>query len=193
MERPLPVARPGDVCILVEPDVEEIPHLRHLQGELQISFGGRPQQRVHFTCQRFALPSASDLPQVVDQLRKNLSTVPPLTVRAGRLELVEHPFWEFCVLRWDLHLSPAMYNLAGRVEAALDTLGLPPHYPSGPGWRPHVTALEAIPTSNGYHPNGHHKGQILYRARRITLSQLQEGKRFEILAEVKLRGEAVVV
>ena len=61
------VARPGDVCILLEPDVNEIPRLRWLQRELQTSFGGRMQERVHFTCQRFELPDAGQLPPVVKQ------------------------------------------------------------------------------------------------------------------------------
>ena len=183
------VARPGDVCILLEPDTDEIPRLRALQSHLQSSFGGRPQDRVHFTGQRFRLPGAAHLPPLLQELQKQLANLPPFPVRAHCLELVEHPFWEFCVLRWDLHRTAPMWRFARSVENALLRSGMTPHYPCDDGWRPHVTALEAIPSPNGFHFNGTHQGERLYTARRVTLSQLQQGKRFQILATIELMGK----
>ncbi|MFW6098029.1 MAG: 2'-5' RNA ligase family protein [Chloroflexota bacterium] len=180
------VARPGDVCILLEPNTPEIPVVRNLQGELQSHYGGTPQQRIHFTCQRFALPDPSQLLRVVDALQTNLAPIAPFPVHAHRLELVEHPFWEFCVLRWDLRRSTPMWNFARTVHYALRQAGMAPHYPCNDDWRPHVTALEAISSPNGIFVNGHHQGQHLYTARRVTLSQVQEGKQFQILASIQL-------
>ena len=181
-----PVARPGDVCILLEPDAAEIPTVRTLQGELQTHYGGDPQQRVHFTCQRFALPDPTQLLRVVHAMKTNLAPIGPFPVHARRLELVEHPFWEFSVLRWDLERSSPMWNFARAVQYALLQAGMRPHYPCDDGWRPHVTALEAIPSPNNIYVNGHHQGQRLYTARRAVLSQIQPGKRFQILASIDL-------
>jgi hypothetical protein len=79
-----------------------------------------------------------------------------------------------------------MWNFARAVQYALLQAGMTPDYPCDDDWRPHVTALEAIPSPNDIYVNGHHRGQRLYTARRIVLSQVQEGKRFEILATVEL-------
>lgn len=187
-QRP-PVARPGDVCILLEPDTNEVPRLRWLQRQLQSTFGGRMQERVHFTCQRFELPDAGKLPLVTQALQAQLGAVAPFPVHADSLELVEHPFWEFCVLRWDLDRTPEMWRFAQLVESALIEAGVALHYPCGDGWRPHVTALEAIASPNGHEVNGTHRGQLLYTARCVVLSQVLEGKRFEILATIELEGD----
>jgi len=181
------VARPGDVCILLEPNINEIPRVRSLQRQLQASLGGHPQERVHFTCQRFGLPDDASLPLVLQALQKQLANVVPFPVHADCLQLVEHPFWEFCVLRWDLDRTQEMWCFAESVDRALVEVGMAPHYPCGDGWRPHVTALEAIASANGHHVNGTHRGQLLYTARRVALSQVMEGKRFEILATIELK------
>lgn len=188
METPLPIARPGDVCILVEPAPAQVPQLRRLQQQLQIRYGGKPQEPIHFTCQRFALPDASALPTIVCRLQEVLAAMPPITVRADHVELVEHPFWEFCVLRWELRLGRQMYRFAREVTTALERSGMTPHYPTEDGWRPHVTALVHIPVSHGFSVNGEHQGQLLYRGGQLVLSQVQEGKRFEILAKIDMEG-----
>jgi hypothetical protein len=180
------VAQAGDICVLLEPDSLETSPLRLLQSQLRSSFGGNLQERVHFTCQRFSLSAGAQLPGVIRALRQHLSGIQPFAVRANRLELVNHPFWEFCVLRWDLHRSDEMLTFARCVDDALLYAGMTPHYPAGEGWRPHVTALEAVVWPTGYHLNGTHKGQLLYTARRVALSQVLPGKHFQILATIEL-------
>jgi hypothetical protein len=188
MEHSPPVARPGDVCILLEPGANGVPGVRRLQGQLQDTFGGAPQQRVHFTCQRFHLPGPAHLSPLLQTLQQYLQAITPFPVHAHRLELVEHPFWEFAVLRWDLRRTPAMWRFARAIQDALLRAGMRPDYPCDDGWRPHVTALESIASPNGHSVNGTHRGQRLYTARRVTLSQIQEGKRFQILASLPLPG-----
>lgn len=188
----LRVARPGDICILLEPAVEDMPGMRRLQRGLQSGFGGRRQERIHFTCQRFELPYVNRLPLVLNHLQKKLASVSPFSVKADQLELVDHPFWEFSVLRWDLHLSRQMWELAERVAEALTEAGVTYHYPCGEGWRPHVTALEAIrPSDNGHSPNGQHAGKHLFTGQQVTLSQIAPGKHFEILETIPLDGSAI--
>lgn len=181
-----PVAQPGDVCILLEPAVTELPAIRSLQSDLQTHYGGAPQQRIHFTCQRFALSDPLQLLQVVHTLQTSLAPIAPFPIHARCLELVEHPFWEFSVLRWDLRRTAPMWNVARAVQYALRSAGMTPHYPCDDGWRPHVTALETIPSPNQIYVNGHHRGQHLYTARNVVLSQIQPGKRFQILATIDL-------
>src|SRR5690606_19622401 len=102
----------------------------------------------------FALPHPAQLLRVVDALQRNLAPLAPFPVRAQRLELVEHPFWQFCVLRWDLHRTDPMWNFARAVHYALRQADMTPHYPCDNGWRPHVTALEAIPSAHNIYVNG---------------------------------------
>lgn len=182
-----PVARPGDVCVLLEPDPAEIPSVRTLQGELKTQYGGSPQQRVHFTCQRFYLTEPAHLLHIIRALQANLAPIAPFPVYANCLEMVEHPFFEFSVLRWDLQRTNPMWNFARAVQYALRQAGMAPHYPCDDGWRPHVTALESISAPNNLYVNGHHRGQRLYTAHRASLSQVQPGKQFQILATIELK------
>lgn len=189
MIKKLRVARPGDICVLLEPGLDDIPGIRRLQQHLQSGFGGHCQERIHFTCQRFELPHVNRLPLVLHHLQEALASVSAFSVRADHLELVDHPFWEFSVLRWDLQLSRQMRRFARRVQAALEEAEVTYHYPFGDGWRPHVTALEAIPSANGVPtPNGQHAGKRLFTGQRVTLSQVAPGKHFEILETIPLRA-----
>jgi hypothetical protein len=61
-------------------------------------------------------------------------------------------------------------------------VGADRHYPCGAAWRPHVTALEAIPdpdravkVSNGV------VRQYLFTGHCLTFSQVRKGKQFAIL------------
>lgn len=188
MRKEIPVAKAGDVCILVEPAAREIGQLRKLQRSLRRYYGGRLHQRPHFTCQRFSPKDDEHLATIVRGLRACLALIPPLPVTAGELVLAQHPFWEFSVLRWDLHLTDVLHHFAEIVEGVLEEAGLPGHYPMGGAWNPHVTALEKI------YQNGHRPGvqsltrQFLYSARQVVLSQVQPGKQFEIVGTIPFRS-----
>ena len=186
----LPPAQSGDICILLEPAQEEISGLRRLQRLLQAQYGGRPQQRIHFTGQRFAPGGVEQLGQIVDALQERVASLPPFPVHATSLVLAAHPFWGFYVLRWDLRICRAMQAFSSLVETALAEAGARPHYPSGGDWNPHVTALEAIPetahvlAANGNAPSN----RYLYTGRRLVLSQVQPGKQFAIVHTLPLGG-----
>lgn len=185
----IPVAKAGDVCILVEPGSNETGPLQTLQQHLQHRFGGRLHQRPHFTCQRFSPESDAHLTRIIEALRLKLTPLPPLPVTASELVLAQHPFWGFAVLRWELHLTEALYHFSTVVDNILAGAGLPGHYPSGEAWSPHVTALEEI------YQNGHRLGvqspsrQFLYHGRQIVLSQVRPGKQFEIVGIIPLANQ----
>ena len=189
MRKHIPVAAAGDVCVLVEPANSEIGQFRSLQQSLQSRYGGRLHQRPHFTCQRFSPKDDKHLAFIIGRLQARLASTPPLPVTASELVLAQHPFWEFSVLRWDLHLTNPLHHFAWIVDEVLGEADLTGHYPSGEAWNPHVTALEKI------YQNGHRPGvqsparQFLYSGRQIVLSQVQPGKQFEIVSKISLEGQ----
>jgi hypothetical protein len=179
----IPAAQPGDICVIVEPSIRDLPRLRRLQQGLQQRYGGRPQTRIHFTCQRFTPPRNGGLQRLVTELHRQLSPLAPFPVTASSLEWAEHPFFLCNVLRWDLHVSAELARFARLLEEALLHAGAGLHYPRGEGWQPHVTALERMP--NGPVATAAAL-QHLYTADRIVLSQVQPGKRFAILETIQL-------
>jgi hypothetical protein len=179
--------------VLLQPAVAELAHVRRVQEKLQRSFGGRPQVRVHFTCQRFDVVDSSQLTAAVEALRAYLAEVQPFPVMAGNLERVEHPFFEFGVLRWDLHRTAAMWRFAHLVEAALQSAGARIHYPTDAGWRPHVTALEAVRApKEGPSSVSSNGASYLFSGQRVVLSQVAPEKRFRIIGTIPLTVEKPV-
>ncbi len=181
----IPAAQPGDICVIVEPSVRDLPRLRRLQQGLQQRYGGRPQARIHFTCQRFTPPENGGLHRLLAELRRQLAPLAPIPVTAASLEWADHPFWGVNVLRWDLYMTSALRRFAAVLEEALLRAGARLHYPRGEGWRPHVTALERIPSALPM-PAPISALQQLYIADRVVLSQVQPGKRFAILDTIQL-------
>lgn len=181
----IPAAQPGDICVIVEPALRDLPRLRRLQQGLQFRYGGRLQKRIHFTCQRFTPPKNGSLRRLLAELRSQLSPLAPIPVSAASLEWAEHPFWGFNVLRWDLHMSAELRYFAALLEEALERAGATLHYPRGEGWQPHVTALEQMPAALAA-PVAMPAFQYLYTAERVVLSQVRPGKRFAILDTIHL-------
>jgi len=181
----IPAAQPGDICVIVEPSIRDLPRLRRLQQGLQQRYGGRPQPRIHFTGQRFTPPKNGGLKRLLAELRGQLGALAPIPVTAASLAWADHPFWQYNVLRWDLYMTSALRRLAALLEEALLRAGASLHYPSGDGWQPHVTALERIPPALAA-PAPISAIQYLYTAKRVVLSQVQPGKRFAILDTIQL-------
>lgn len=181
----IPAAQPGDICVIVEPSIRDLPRLRRLQQGLQQRYGGCPQSRIHFTGQRFTPRQNGGLKRLLAELREQLSPLAPIPVTAASLQLSDHPFWHVNVLRWDLYMTSALRRFAALLEEALLRAGATLHYPRGDGWQPHVTALERIPPALAV-PAPISALQYLYTAERVVLSQVQPGKRFAILDTIRL-------
>jgi hypothetical protein len=155
---------------------------------LQALFGGRPQERVHLTCQRFELPDERLLPSVVRRLRSELAAVQPFPVVAVSLVQLTHPFWGSRLLRWRIGGSDDLRRLGTIVEGTLVALGITPHFSVALGWKPTlVTALEAVPEVDLDRYRGdvafpHH----LFVARQVVLSLIKGRGEFEILGTIRL-------
>lgn len=182
---PIPAAQPGDICVIVEPSIRDLPRLRRLQQGLQQRYGGRPQGRIHFTCQRFTPPQNGGLKRLIAELHRQLNPLAPFAVTANSIEWAEHPFFLCNVLRWELNVSSELTRFAHLLEEALLRAGASLHYPRGDGWQPHVTGLERMPNGPVV-PAAASAFQYLYTADRVVLSQVQPGKRFAILETIQL-------
>ena len=182
------IARPGDVCVLVEPAEDEITGLRQRQAALQARFGGRPHERVHLTCQRFELQDEHPLPDLVRLLRRGLGAVRPFPIVAVSLIQYESPFWRSRLLRWRIRPSDDVRRLGRIVERTLAAVGIAPHFSLASGWEPTLlTALDGIPEVDLERnlddiPFPHH----LFTARRVVLSRIRGHRQFEILETIRL-------
>ena len=182
------VARPGDVCVLLEPAEDEIPDLRQRQVALQARFGGRPHERVHMTCQRFELRDEHPLPDLVQLLRSGLGAMRPFSIVAVSLTQYESPFWRSRLLRWCFRPSDDLRRLGRIVERALGAVGIRPHFSSASGWEPTLlTALEGIPEVDlECYRDDILFPHYLFTARRVVLSRIRGHRQFEILETVRL-------
>jgi hypothetical protein len=181
------IARPGDVCVLLEPAEGEIAGLRQRQAALQARFGGRPHERVHLTCQRFELQDERPLPDLIRLLRSGLVVVRPFSIVAVSLVQLEHPFWRSRLLRWCIQSSDDLRRLGRIVERTLAAVGIAPHFSLASGWEPTLlTALDGIPEVDLERnlddiPFPHH----LFTARRVVLSRIRGHRQFEILETIR--------
>ena len=187
MNRPR-TAKPGDVCVLLEPSEDEVVGLRQRQMSLQALFGGRPHERVHLTCQRFELPDERLLPDVMRRLRSQLVAVGPFPIVAVSLVQLDHSFWQSRLLRWRIQGTGDLRRFGMIVEDVLVTMGVTPHFLPTSGWEPtQVTALEAIPEVNLDSYLGDMVfPQHLFVARQVVLSRIRDREDFEILETVQL-------
>jgi hypothetical protein len=181
-------ARPGDVCVLLEPAEEEIIELRQRQMNLQARFGGRLHERVHLTCQRFELPDEGLLPGLIQRLRGALVVVRPFPIVAVSPVQSYHRFWGSRLLRWRIRGSGELRRLGIIVEDTLVTAGVRPHFAVASGWEPTVvTALEAVPEVDLDHrPQGILFPHHLFVARQAVLSRIRGRGEFEILETIRL-------
>lgn len=181
-------AQPGGVCVLLEPAEEEIAELRQRQVALEASFGGRPHERVHLTCQRFELPDETLPLGLVQHLRRALVAVRPFPIVAVSLVQSYHRFWGSRLLRWRIQYADDLRRFGLIVEDALAAAGITPHFSVASGWEPTlVTALEAIAEVDldghlSHMPFPHH----LFVARWAVLSRIRARGEFEILEKIRL-------
>jgi len=182
------VARPGDVCILLEPMAEDLVDLRQRQRKLQRVFGGQVHEPVHLTCQRFRPEGSRPVRDVIQSLAQQLAEGRSLPIVAESLEIVEHPFWRSRLLRWRVPNRLDLTTFCRRLEQVLDRKGIRVHFPSTQGWLPgYVTALEDV-------PDGGEDGiddrfsfpDHLFDARRVVFSLVEGRERFRILEEIEL-------
>ena len=182
-------ARPGDICILLEPAKSEVIRLREYQESLQSLFGGRLHEHVHLTCQRFELQKRDILPEVVKHIKISLSGVGPLAVAATSLVLIEAEFWQSRLLRWHIQITPEMRRLAELIEEGLQRAGILSHYSS---MQTTVTALEEMSEVNVQpHLTNMAFPQHLFTGQLVVLSEIKKRRHFEILETIRLEENSL--
>lgn len=163
-------------------------HLRRLQRSLQERFGGRPQQRVHLTCQRIDAQNAETLRRLQERLRRDLAGIEPPHITATSVILLEHDFWQMTLLRWQIEKTAALRAFLGQLEAACIAVSIVPHYLYSSGWIPsNLTALEEIDATTAQATVQRLQfPQHLFTASQVTISRIIAPRRFEILDVLQL-------
>ena len=181
------VARPGDVCVLLQPAGEDLGPLRDRQRSLLKIYGERLYEPMHLTCQRFALGGDGhrrSLPPVIVRL----ASVEPFPILAEDLVLMEHQFWRSRLLRWRVRGTAELRSFCEELEQGLICEGIRPDFPSELGCRPrYVTALKGVENGQaGLVETGRGYPCRLFEARRVVFSLIEKGRRFRILEETRM-------
>jgi hypothetical protein len=182
-------AQAGDLYVVLEPAPDEVPGVRRQQLALRSIFGGRPHDPVHFSCQRFELPTGVGAEELIRRLREGLRPMPAFPIVAKGLVQLEHSFWGTRLLRWRVRPSKALTVFLNALEDALRPLDAVLHFPTDQGWRPSlVTALEDVGELDlDAYPERAPFPHYLFTARRAVLSRILGPGRFEVLASFTLR------
>lgn len=189
METRQRTARPGDVCVLLEPGEKEVPKIREIQTSLQALLDGYPHERVHLTCQRFSLEEGALLAAAIDQIGVRVASLSPVSVTADGFVIVESPFWQSRLLRWRIQVTEDLRRLVTAVEGGLAAAGVRPHFPSAVGWMPTlVTALEGFPMREDTDDRLRAQAfpEYLFTGRQVVLSRIVGQRRFDILRTIQL-------
>ena len=160
--------------------------MRERQEALQARVGGRPQDYVHLTCQRFDLNGGQALEPVIAGLRSALGGCRPLPIRAAGFIASGSPFWQTRLLRWRIEPTDELLAFRALIDQSLQDQGIAPHYP----WSSfHVTALEGVDGRDGDASEREDASpRSLFVARQVVLSRLREGFEFDLLAGIDLAG-----
>lgn len=183
---PVETAKPGDVCVLLEPSSNEHAAIKRQQQSLQSIFGGRIHRRIHLTCQRFSLTNDQLVPLLITRFQEGLKMIHPFPLIATSLVSFYAEFWQSHLLRWKIHTSRELHAARIAIEKVLISTNLTPHYPSN--WNPTlVTALEEITILDI--KNELEKFDFpypLFNAYQVVLSRINGINDFDILGEVYL-------
>ncbi|MBI3943241.1 MAG: hypothetical protein HY326_09535 [Chloroflexi bacterium] len=178
-------AKPGDICVLLEPSAkEEISLLHRYQLSLQSQFGGKLIHPVHLTCQRLELPKESRLAELVERIEQVAASSQPFPLMALATTPLFSSFRGFNILKWQIELTGNLRTFIFAVTEALHASGAIPLY--RPGWVPTlITALEDIEASEV--DRRLHDSLFpypLFNACRVEISRIKGPTDFETLAEV---------
>jgi hypothetical protein len=184
VEATVRTARPGDICILLEPAQDGTSFLHERQLALQALFGGRPHETVHLTCQRFDARGQTES-HIIQRLRTAFAAIRPFPIIAASLVQFYSPFWETHLLRWSIQNTTAFQRCRTVIQSTLTELGITAHYP--PERVPLVTALEDIPAVS---LDDHLRGMVfphqLFIARQVVLSRIKGPREFDVLDRLTL-------
>ena len=177
-------ASPGDICILLEPLESERAQLRERQEALKARFSGVVHPNVHFTVQRFILPTTASLHSLVSALQLTLADFPAFPLVAEGLKSVSHSFWESCLLRWRIRSTEPLEEFLRLLQLTLSAQGVEAHFPLQAGYRPQlVTALEGVV---GCERRLTCEPHYLFTASRVVFSEIRGRGDFKILSVIRL-------
>ena len=189
MASPVPAsikpARPGDICILLEPnDAAEVNALRQRQLELQQHYGGQVMEPVHVTCQRFVLANPEQYPALVAQLSSLAASYQHFEVSAQGLVPLYSNYRQVHILKWEILREARLVSFSAQLERILEITGITSLYP--PGWvSTLVTALEDISALALGEPCLFEEPYKLFTPRILTLSKIHGPSEFEILEQIQ--------
>jgi hypothetical protein len=186
MPSPLRTARPGDLCILLEPaNLDEVAALQQHQLILQRHYGGQIMEPVHITLQRFNLTHPQQYQALLDELESLRADWRPFKISAQGLFQLHSDYRQADVIKWKILPPEELALFSAQIEHILADIGGASLYP--PGWvSTLVTALTGIaPASSPEEPDLHYP-QPLFTPGILKVSRIHSPTEFEILEQIPL-------
>lgn len=186
IKRPRP-AKPGDICILLLPDLNEVPSLRLKQKDLISKYGGKAHETIHLTAQRFDMDKKS-LPEFIYALHQGFDSYPAFSIYAKGLVQIFHPYWNTCLIRWQIQQNEELIKFGEVLESLILLNKSVPHYRAAVGWQPSmVTAVENTrKVGEGKTLEKFDQPKYLFFCKRIVVSEILGLNQFNIIDEFEM-------
>jgi hypothetical protein len=181
-------AQPGDVFVLLEPNIEEANEVRRRQMELQAALGGRISEPLHLTCQRFEVTDERRFDHVLETLKSTLQELPAFALTANGYIPLFSRFRQTYILKWYVQETPALRHLGALLESTLITARAIPYFRYSAGWiATLITALEGLPDLPDDHRLSRNDFPFhLFTARHVLVTRLRSGREFETIMRFPL-------
>jgi hypothetical protein len=179
------VAKPGDIFLLLVPTAQELHHLRQQQTMLQARYGGQMVPLLHITCQRFTAQEEALEASCIDIFKKELSDIQPFTIYTDMLIQFFAPYWQKQVLRWRVQETDEYASFRDRLDVTLKKTNCCSQFD-----RYRFATCTALNLENPIeleeNPPGFSFPAILFTAKELLVSKLEDENQFEILSTITL-------
>jgi len=181
-------AQPGDIFLLLVPSAQELHQFHQWQNELSQRYGGQPVEFIHITCQRFS-PGADRLEiPCIEHLTNDLQNTRPFKIFADLLIQFYAPYWHRYVLRWRVQETELYSQFRERLNTILNKINCQSHFDR----QRHATCTllnldEKIDLE--FNTPKISLPTILFTAKFLWVSKLQDNENFEILKIISLQDQ----
>ncbi|MAT41976.1 MAG: hypothetical protein CL609_06515 [Anaerolineaceae bacterium] len=140
-------ALPGDICLLLQPDEQQIDIFTQRQKALIQKYGGHSHQNLHFTIQRFDM-DGKHITEFIEALGQITAQIQPFYIFGTSLKLSYHQFWKTNLLRWTVQKSTKLISLLTKMENTIKIFDGTVHFPLKDGWLPSLITVVENPNGN---------------------------------------------
>ena len=181
-------AQSGDIFLLLVPPAQELHQLRQWQHEFSERYGGQPVEFIHITCQRFSQDADRLEIPCIEHITNDLQNTRSFKISTDRLIQFYAPYWQKYVLRWRVQETELFSQFRDRLNTILNKTNCQSHFDR----QRHATCTflnlgEKIDLE--FNPPKISLPTILFTAKFLWVSKLQDNDNFEIVEKITLQDQ----